>query len=144
LRHSVRKGARGFLLDLHLTYKCKFGILVAMIRETFGHYLYELRKNRSLTQKDLAKTTRIEVTYLSKLESNRSVQPKEETIESISKALGLNEAERLKLYSLAKRLPPELEDLAVKPLGLEVLRAARDLSDSQLREMLEDIKRRKK
>lgn len=115
-----------------------------MTQETFGHYLYELRKKRNLTQKDLAKKTSIEVTYLSKLESNRSVQPKEETIEGLSKALDLSEEERMKLYSLAKRLPPELEDLAVKPLGLQVLRAARDLSDSQLREMLEDIKRRKK
>lgn len=113
------------------------------MKETFGHYLYELRKKRQLTQKELAKKARVEVTYLSKLESNRSAQPKEETLENISKALDLIDEERLKLYSLAKRLPPELEDVAVKPLGLEVLRAARDLSDSQLRDLVEEIKRRK-
>ena len=113
-----------------------------MPKKTFGHYLYSLRKIKGFTQKDLAKKAKIEFTYLSKLETNRNARPKEETIKHLSKALTLSEEERLKLYTFAKRLPPELEAAALKPHVIEILQTIQSFSEKDLLRILAGLKRR--
>lgn len=74
---------------------------------TFGETAKRLRKERGISQRDLAKQVGIDFTYLSKIENDRMEPPSESTIERIAEALDANADD---LLVLADRFPSDLAD----------------------------------
>lgn len=101
--------------------------------QTLGKRIRELRLQEGLIQKDLAAMVGMEVTYLSKIESDRVV-PGENMIRDLSKALSANVDE---LLLLAGKVP---EDVAValhaSSKAPQFLRAARGLDDKHWDELI--------
>ncbi|MGC9503773.1 helix-turn-helix domain-containing protein [Baaleninema sp.] len=82
------------------------------MKESFGSVIREARMNRGLSQRDLAKTLRVDFTYLSKLENDRAdYAAKEEVIRSIAQELQLDEES---LVFLAGRTPQRYEEFLKK------------------------------
>ena len=74
---------------------------------TFGQVILQARKEKQLTQAELAGTTGVTVTYISKLENDKSeYPPKEEVIRLLARILELDEEE---LICLAGRVPRNAE-----------------------------------
>ena len=77
--------------------------------QQFGHIIRQARKNKSYSQRELAKLIGLDFTYLSKLENNRAdYPPKEEVIRSLAHHLDLDAEE---LIFLAGRVPNQEKDL---------------------------------
>lgn len=74
-----------------------------MASMTLGMRLKQLRKDNGISIKALARNVRVDHAYLSRIESGQ-VQPSEQILHKISKALKHDEAE---LMILADRIPPE-------------------------------------
>lgn len=85
---------------------------------TFGQRLRELRKDRGMSQKELAKRVEIDFTYLSKIETGSMDPPSEKTILALAKALNADSDE---LLVLAKKIPSDLAE----QLDLEAIRFLR-------------------
>jgi transcriptional regulator with XRE-family HTH domain len=88
---------------------------------TFGQRLRELRKAKSLNQKELADKVGIDFTYLSKLENDRMSPPREKTILAIAKVL---DADSDELLALANKIPSDL----TKKVDLETIRLLRSVA----------------
>ena len=79
------------------------------MEQTFGRLIRQARKEKSLSQRDLAKRLGIDFTYLSKLENDRAdYPPKEEVIRALASHLDLDPEE---MTVLAGRLPQQYETL---------------------------------
>ena len=104
--------------------------------ESFGQTIQRLRRERELTQRDLAGRLGIDFTYLSKLENDRAEQPGEELVRGLAAELGV-EAEEL--LALAGRVPSELRDRAQQ--DVEFARFLRRLPNASEKE-LSDLYRR--
>jgi HTH-type transcriptional regulator, competence development regulator len=77
---------------------------------TLGQYLKELRRQRHLTQRQLAKQIGVDFSYLSKIENDRLEHtPSLKTLQDLAKAL---EVDELELMDLADKVPPVLESIA--------------------------------
>ena len=75
----------------------------------FGKLIRQARKEKSYSQRELAKLLKLDFTYLSKLENNRAdYAPKEEVIRALARHLDLDAEE---LIFLAGRIPQQEEDL---------------------------------
>jgi HTH-type transcriptional regulator, competence development regulator len=75
----------------------------------FGQLIRQARKDKSYSQRELAKMLELDFTYLSKLENNRAdYAPKEEVIRGLAHHLDLDAEE---LIFLAGRIPQQEEDL---------------------------------
>ena len=78
------------------------------MNQDFGKIIRQARKDRGLSQRELANRLGLDFTYLSKLENNRAdYAPKEEVIRVLARELQLNEEE---LIFLAGRIPQQNED----------------------------------
>ena len=76
--------------------------------QTFGALIRQARKDKSYSQRDLAKLLTVDFTYLSKLENDRAdYPPKEDVIRSLAHHLDLDEEE---LIFLAGRTPQKDTD----------------------------------
>lgn len=116
-----------------------------MKKELFGVKIRMLRKDKGMLLKDLAVKSGIELTYLSKIENDRTGIPEAGTIEKLAKALGVDEDAKQELFRLAKQIPPEWKEIIAAKEGLfEIFRSTKDFDEQQLRELIEDIKKRKK
>lgn len=72
---------------------------------SFGKLIRQARKDKDLSQRDLAKLVGVNYTYLSKLENDHAgTPPSEEVIHKIAEHLELNAQE---LQYLAGRITPE-------------------------------------
>jgi transcriptional regulator with XRE-family HTH domain len=103
----------------------------------FGRRLRDLRKQKNVSQRDLAAQVGIDFTYLSKIEVGRSAPPSEEVIRHIARVLDANEDD---LINLAGKVPKDLKAvLEESPQAVELLRvlSERKLSDDTYRRMLE-------
>ncbi|MEA5468826.1 helix-turn-helix transcriptional regulator [Spirulina sp. 06S082] len=79
------------------------------MNQEFGQKIRQARKDKSYSQRDLAKLLGLDFTYLSKLENNRAeYAPKEEVIRGLARELDLDAEE---LIFLAGRIPHKEEDL---------------------------------
>jgi len=77
---------------------------------TFGQRIRDLRRERELTQRGLAKRAGVYFTYLSKIENDRlEHSPSIKTIRDLARALDVDE---LELMTLANKVPPMLEAIA--------------------------------
>jgi transcriptional regulator with XRE-family HTH domain len=111
----------------------------------FGTKIKELRQVKKLTLKELSEKSKIGITYLSKIENNKTGIPAIETIDKLIAALNVNEETQEELFRLAKQLPPDIKDSVTKSKALfDVFRAAKDLNENELKGLVEEIERRKK
>lgn len=89
---------------------------------TFGQRIKELRRERGLTQRQLAEKARVDFTYLSKIENDRLEHtPSIKTIQDLAQALAVDE---LELMELANKVPPVLEAIARDKDALRFFRRA--------------------
>lgn len=110
----------------------------------FGDRLRELRKEKNLSQRELADKVHINFTYLSKLENNKMPPPSQKTIVELAKALYANEEE---LILLAKKVPNSFKSMITEKAHVpEFLRTARNhnLSEEEWKGLIKLIKERKK
>jgi len=68
------------------------------MEKTFGELLKELRRSKSISQRQLASQVNVDFSYISKIENDRLPPPAAETVEKICDALGLS-SELLLAYS---------------------------------------------
>ena len=94
---------------------------------TFGLRLRELRKEKSMTQKELAAKAKIDFTYLSKIETGVMPPPRAKTILALAKGLGIDKDAAVvdELYGLAKKIPSDLSK-KVTPEMIQMLRLLQD------------------
>jgi transcriptional regulator with XRE-family HTH domain len=103
----------------------------------FGERIRELRRERNLSQRDLAAKIGIDFTYLSKIEVGRMEPPSEPVIRRIAQELGADEDE---LINLAGKVPKQLKAvLDDNPEAVELLRVLSEqrLPDGTYRKMLD-------
>lgn len=101
---------------------------------TVGQRIREIRKERNLTQRELAERVGINFTYLSRVENDRlddEQTPREETLQKIAKAL---ETDPDELLLLARRIPDAYRNRILEKPG--IFRRILQLSDSDLEELL--------
>jgi len=94
---------------------------------TFGQRLRELRKARSMTQRELAEKTGISFAYVSKLETGVMPPPRENIIMALVKVLGVNDTDMDELFGLAKKMPSDLR----KQVDTEMIRMLRSYKDEK-------------
>lgn len=98
----------------------------------FGVRLRALRRERGLTQRQLADQVGLDFTYLSKLENGADI-PGEKAVERLARELRADPDE---LLALAGRLPAELRDwTAHDPRAVRLLRRLPTL-DQKVREKM--------
>jgi HTH-type transcriptional regulator, competence development regulator len=106
--------------------------------ETFGATIQRLRRERGLTQRQVAAQLGIDFTYLSKLENDRGEPPSEKAVRNLAKALHVDAEE---LLARAGRLPTELRDRAQADVSFaRLLRRLPDASDRELSEIYRRLK----
>lgn len=87
----------------------------------FGNYLRDTRRERQMSQRALAQSAGVDVSYISKLENERLAHtPSVKTLGQMAQALGADELEFLRA---AGKLPTAL-DVLVEPQAMRVMRAA--------------------
>ena len=103
----------------------------------FGTVLKDLRKERRITQRELAERVGVDFTYISKIENGRlENSPSEKTIAEIARVLG---ADVDKLIFQAKKVPEEIrEKIAADELAVAFLRKVSDMSLEQ-RKAIQDV-----
>jgi HTH-type transcriptional regulator, competence development regulator len=103
----------------------------------FGRRLRDLRKQKQVSQRDLAAQVGIDFTYLSKIEGGRSAPPSEDVIRHIAQVL---EADENELINLAGKVPKDLKTvLEESPQAVELLRvlSERKLPNETYSQMLD-------
>lgn len=104
---------------------------------TVGQRIREIRKDRNLTQRELAERVGINFTYLSRVENDRlddEQTPREDTLQKIAKALNADADE---LLLLARRIPDAFRERILSKPG--IFRRILNLSDSDLEEILTEF-----
>lgn len=102
---------------------------------TVGQRIRQIRKERNLTQRELAERVGINFTYLSRVENDRlddEQTPREETLQRIAKALRADPDE---LLLLARRIPDAYRERILAKPG--IFRRILNLSDTALEELLQ-------
>ena len=107
---------------------------------TIGERIRQIRKDRNLTQRELADLVGINFTYLSRVENDRlddDQTPREETILRIASALNADPDE---LLLLARRIPNGYRERILSQPN--VFRKLLNLSDDDLEELLKSVEDR--
>ena len=81
------------------------------IMKSFGECLRQLRKEKRITQRELAKQINVDFTYISKIETGALQPPSEDIIIKIAKILEIN-AEQMII--LGKKIPTTYKDFIVE------------------------------
>lgn len=79
--------------------------------KSFGEYLRQLRKDKHITQRELANKIDVDFTYISKIETGALQPPSEEIIIKIANVLGVD-AEQMII--LAKKIPSSYKEFIVE------------------------------
>jgi transcriptional regulator with XRE-family HTH domain len=109
---------------------------------TFGQRIRELRREHSLTQRQLAEKAGVDFTYLSKIENDRLEHtPSIRTIQNLARAL---KADELELMNLANKVPPILGAIVRNKDALRFFRHATETikSPKGWRDLLSYLERR--
>jgi transcriptional regulator with XRE-family HTH domain len=100
---------------------------------SFGRRIQELRRDKKLTQRQVAARLRIDFTYLSKLENDRGEPPGEDTVRGLADVL---ETDAEELLALAGKVPAELRQRAIEDRDFAMLlRRLPALSDEELKRL---------
>jgi HTH-type transcriptional regulator, competence development regulator len=106
---------------------------------SFGRAIREARRQRGISQKELADRAGIDFTYLSKIENDRMPPPSEKAITAMSEALEMDADE---LIRLAGKVPTDLaEFLVTDPEAIKFLRSLQ--GDVETRQDWTDLLKRK-
>ncbi len=106
--------------------------------ETFGKRIQHLRREKKLTQREVAKRLGIDFTYLSKLENDRGEAPGDETVRGLARVLDTDTEE---LLALAGKVPPSLRDRAqIDVKFARFLRRLPDVPDKELQDIYKRLK----
>jgi HTH-type transcriptional regulator, competence development regulator len=99
--------------------------------DSFGKRIQELRRERGMTQRQVAGELGIDFTYLSKLENDRGEPPGEDLVRRLAQ---LFEVEAEELLAKAGKIPAELRERAQGDLQFAtLLRTLPSLSPDQLK-----------
>jgi len=110
-----------------------------MEKISFAERLRYLRRQRRLSQKELADRVGISHTYLSKIETETLPPPSEKNIRKIAQVLGASEDE---LLVLARKAPSDLTEVIIKDKSIPaILRRAKNLSSSDWKRIDEFIEK---
>jgi transcriptional regulator with XRE-family HTH domain len=107
-----------------------------------GQYIRELRRQRHLTQRQLAERIGVDFSYLSKIENDRlEHMPSLKTLQDLAKAL---EVDELELMELADKVPTVLQAIARDKDAMHFFRRATEIIQSPegWRDLLAYIERR--
>ena len=105
--------------------------------ESFGQRIQRLRRNRSLTQRQVAAELGIDFTYLSKLENDRGEPPSEDTIRGLAAVLMTDEE---MLLAMAGKIPAELRDRARDDVNFaRFLRRLPSIPDTKMQQFYEAV-----
>lgn len=98
--------------------------------DDFGTTLKKLRKQKRITQRDLAERIGVDFTYISKIENGQLKNtPAIQTIEKIADVL---EADPNELILLADKIPTEFKELIMKDeLAVRFLRSMPKLQENE-------------
>ena len=108
---------------------------------TIGQRIREIRKERNLTQRELADKVGLNFTYLSRVENDRldaEQTPREDTLQKIAQALDSDVDE---LLLLARRIPDSFRSRILAKPGM--FRRILNLDDDDLERMLDEVEDRK-
>ncbi|MDX6650401.1 MAG: HTH-type transcriptional regulator, competence development regulator [Solirubrobacteraceae bacterium] len=106
--------------------------------ETFGQTIQRLRREKNLTQRDVATKVGIDFTYLSKLENDRGEAPGEDAVRNLAAVLGADEEE---LMALAGKVPKDLRKRAQDDVEFaRFLRRLPNLPDKDLQDIYKRLK----
>lgn len=109
---------------------------------TLGQRIKELRRQRRLTQRQLAENVGIDYTYLSKIENDRLEHtPSIKTLQDLARVL---EVDELELMELADKVPPMLQAIARDKNAVRFFRhATQTITNSEgWRDLLAYLERR--
>ncbi|MBS1789711.1 MAG: helix-turn-helix transcriptional regulator [Acidobacteria bacterium] len=99
------------------------------MKDALGDKIRELRKQKGLTQRQLAEAVEIDFTYLSKIENGKlPYTPSAGTLKRLSVEL---EADELELLRLAEKLPVDMQKIAQSEHALNFLRRASGIKSPQ-------------
>lgn len=115
-----------------------------MTKKTFGQTIRQLRKEKRLTQKEVAKKVDIDVTYLSKIENGKLDPPAHDKIKKLAEIL---EVDSDFLITEADKVPEDIVDMIPKTSTKipKLLREGKNLSDEdwdKVHEYIKDLKRK--
>ena len=79
--------------------------------KTFGQMIKDARKEKRITQRDLAKMIDVDFSYISKIETGALEPPSEAVINKIAKILEIDPNE---LFISAKKVPSEFKNFIIK------------------------------
>ena len=79
--------------------------------KTFGKMIRDARKEKRITQRDLAKMIDVDFSYISKIETGALEPPSESVINKIAKVLEIDSNE---LFILAKKVPTEFKNSIIE------------------------------
>jgi len=108
---------------------------------TIGRRIREIRKQRNLTQRELADRIGLNFTYLSRIENDRldaDQTPREDTLKKIAQALNADVDD---LLLLARRIPDSFRERILAKPGM--FRRILSLDDNDLERLLDDLESRK-
>lgn len=108
--------------------------------ETFGQKIHRLRKEKRITQLELAEKIGVDFSYVSKFENDRTVRPPaESTIRKLAEVLDTDAEE---LILLAQKIPQNLQKTIVEDkLAVDFLRVVPKFSNRDREAVLKIIQR---
>lgn len=108
---------------------------------SFGKHIKQARLAKKLSQRALASKVGINFTYLSKIESGDNPPPSDEKVYLLAEHLSLDADE---LFAAARRLPADLAEQGFSAKVPKVMRLSKDLSDTDLDEVLSLLEKRRR
>ena len=112
-----------------------------MESKTFGQTLKEIRRNKGLTQRQLATAVGVDFSYVSKVENDRMPPPAADTIVKICKALDIPPDEFL---AMTGKMPTSIKEaISENPAAQQFLREAETmtLTDDEWGTLTQHLKR---
>ena len=118
--------------------------------ENFGEFLFEKRKEKDITLRELARQLSVSAAFLSDVEKNRCAPLTTERLEKVSEILNFSKEEKNEMYDLVGRqkntVAPDLpEYIKGKEYISMALRTARELDagEKEWLEFVEELKKKK-
>jgi transcriptional regulator with XRE-family HTH domain len=111
------------------------------MKETFGQILRNLRREKNISQRELAASIGVDFSYISKVENDRLAPPAAETILKIANKLGV--ASEILLFSSGK-LSENIKDIVTSsPEVIRFLNEAREmhLKDEEWQVLFQELKK---
>lgn len=100
---------------------------------TFGQTLKTLRRDKEVSQRELATRVGVDFTYISKVENDRVPPPAADTIEKLCTALNASPEERNGLLAMTGKVPSIIkESLGTSPGALQFMREATEMNLTDL------------